>query len=100
MKNTTGTVYMVTERGLRTVKIGFTTNIEQRKTFYRTHSTCAMFIDTVEGTQQDEKNFQRMLAEMGFEKVFPHEAKSEWFKIPKGIKKSELVHAGFSIFSK
>ncbi len=89
---------MVTEMGRRTVKIGFTENLEQRKKFYRTHSTSAVFIDTIEGSLADEKKFHQKLARMGFKKVFPNEAKSEWFYLPKGMKKAELLHAGFSIF--
>lgn len=94
-----GIVYMVTESGKRTVKIGFTKNIEQRKKFYRTHSTCAVFIDTKEGTAKDEKRYQKELEKMGFEKFFPLEKNSEWFKIPKGIKKAEIMHAGFDLFN-
>lgn len=93
-----GTVYMVTETNRRTVKVGFTTNLAQRKNFYRTHSTVAVIIDTIEGTDADEKMFHQKLAEMGFKKVFPNIKKSEWFYIPKGMKKAELVHAGFEIF--
>ena len=93
-----GTLYMVTETNRRTVKIGFTTNLAQRKNFYRTHSTVAVIIDTIEGTSADEKRLQKKLESMGFEKVFPHVKNSEWFKIPKGMKKTELVHAGFEIF--
>lgn len=94
-----GYIYMVTELGRRTVKVGFTKNLEQRKKFYRTHNTSAVFFDVREGTMQDEKYCHLYLEAMGFEKVFPNEAKSEWYKIPKGMKKDELLAQGFAFFN-
>ena len=90
---------MVTETGRRTVKVGFTTNLEQRKKFYRTHSTGAVFFDVREGTTEDEHNCHLFLEAMGFEKVFKEDPKSEWYHIPKGIKKNEILVKGFTLFN-
>lgn len=92
------TIYMVTERGLRTVKIGCTKDWTKRRKAYRTHSTCVRIIDVKDGTRADEKRYQKMLLEMGFTKAFPNSPKSEWFRLPKEMKKSELEHLGFGIF--
>lgn len=94
----TGTVYMVTEKGLRTVKVGYTKNWSQRRKAYRTHSTCARIVDVMEGTRKDEQRFQRKMLEMGFTKAFKYSPRNEWFKLPKDMKKSELEALGFAIF--
>lgn len=96
---TKGYIYMVTEIGRRTVKVGFTRDLEKRKKYYRTHSTSAFFFDVKEGTTQDEHYCHLYLEAMGFEKVFPNEAQSEWYKIPKGIKKKDLLAQGFTFFN-
>lgn len=95
-----GTVYMVTEKGLRTVKVGYTKNWAQRRKAYRTHSTCARIIDVMDGSRDDEKMYQQKMLEMGFTKAFKYSPKNEWFRLPKDMKKSELEHLGFGIFQK
>ncbi len=95
-----GTVYMVTEKGLRTVKVGFTTDWAKRRGNYHTHSTCARIIDIMDGTDTDEKMYQQKMLEMGFTKAFKYSPRNEWFRLPKGMKKSELEHLGFGIFQK
>ena len=97
---THGLVYMLTETGRRTLKVGFTTNMDLRKKSYHTHNSGVLFIDVIEGTDEDEKQFHKELERMGFDRVFPLEKTSEWFKIPKGIKKAEIIHAGFELFTK
>ena len=94
-----GTVYMVTEKGLRTVKVGHTKNWAVRRKAYRTHSTCAKIIDIMDGTKDDEKMYQQRMLEMGFTKAFKYSPRNEWFKLPKDMKKSELEHLGFGIFN-
>lgn len=95
-----GTIYMVTEKGLRTVKVGYTKNWTQRRKAYRTHSTCARIIDVKDGTRDDERACQQKMLEMGFTKAFKYSPKNEWFRLPKGMKKSELEHLGFAIFDR
>ena len=95
MSETSSVIYMLTERYNRTIKIGFAEDFEKRMSQYRTYSTSFVILDVKPGTREDEKRYQKMLEEKGFERYYP-ELKSEWFVIPEEIKKDEIK--GFKFF--
>ena len=88
-------LYLVSEKGQRTMKVGHTDRSAQRQTEYATHSTVAQFIDWVNGSKADEKNWQMTFDFFGFEKVFPEREKSEWYYMPDWINKKKLMSRGF-----
>lgn len=93
-------LYLMSEKGQRTVKVGFTTNPAKRMNDYLTHSTVAQFIDWKEGTREDERAWHDFLEGMGLEKVDPERERSEWFFLPDYIDKRQLLKSGFDFLEK
>lgn len=89
-------IYLVSEKGQRTVKVGYTENAAQRQTAYATHSTVAQFIDWAKGTKQDETDWRIAFDMYGFEKVDPEREKSEWYYLPEWVDKRKLLSKGFA----
>ena len=93
-------LYLMSEKGQRTVKVGFTSNPAKRINDYATHSTVAQFIDWKEGTKADEKNWHEFMDAMGMERVDPERERSEWFFLPDFIDKRKLMSEGFAFLEK
>ena len=93
-------LYLASEKGQRTVKIGFTSNPAKRMNDYLTHSTVTQFIDWKEGTKEEEREWHATLEFLGFERVDPERERSEWFFLPAEISKKELLKDGFQCLEK
>ena len=91
-------LYLISQRGSRTFKIGYTSNIRNR---FRAYRTCMgsnfEVIATMEGTKTDEKDWHFFMEYLKFTKV---ENAKEWYKIPKGITKDEIRKTGFQFFAR
>ena len=91
-------LYLISQKGSRTFKIGYTSNIRNR---FRTYRTCMgssfEVIATMEGTKTDEKDWHFFMEYLKFTKV---EDAKEWYKIPKGITKDEIRKTGFNFFAR
>ena len=91
-------LYLISQKGSRTFKIGYTSNIRNR---FRTYRTCMgssfEVIATMEGTKTDEKDWHFFMEYLKFIKV---EDAKEWYKIPKGITKDEIRKTGFHFFER
>ena len=91
-------LYLISQKGSRTFKIGYTSNIRNR---FRTYRTCMgssfEIIATMEGTKTDEKDWHFFMEYLKFTKV---EDAKEWYKIPKGITKDEIRKTGFHFFER
>ena len=91
-------LYLISQKGSRTFKIGYTSNIRNR---FRTYRTCMgssfEVIATMEGTKTDEKDWHFFMEYLKFIKV---EDAKEWYKIPRGITKDEIRKTGFNFFAR
>ena len=91
-------LYLISQKGSRTFKIGYTSNIRNR---FRTYRTCMgssfEVIATMEGTKTDEKDWHFFMEYLKFTNV---EDAKEWYKIPKGITKDEIRKTGFNFFAR
>ena len=86
-------LYLVSEKGQRTIKIGYTSRPTGRQDDYACHSTVTQFLDWREGTKKDEKIWHEYFEFVGFEKVFPDREKSEWYYLPNYINKAKMMKA-------
>ena len=94
-------VYMITESGRRTLKIGFTENLKGREQSYDTHNSGVLFIDVIDGTIEDETAWIHFIENMGWKRVKNKNGNLlEWFRIPKGVSKKALKAEGFSYFNR
>lgn len=89
-------LYLISQKGLKTFKIGYTESFKARR---RAYNTCMgselQVIEIIEGTMADEKNWHLTLEAMGFQNV---NGKKEWYTLPKGLKKEKLLQNGFKAF--
>lgn len=89
-------LYLVSEKGQRTIKVGYTgRTASKRISEYATHSTVTQFIDWMEGSEEDEKNWHDYMYAMGFSLVDPDRERSEWYYMPDYIDKRKLMKGGF-----
>ena len=89
-------LYLISQKGLRSFKIGQTNDIRKRFRVYRTCMGSTFEpIATMEGTKEDEKNWHFYMEYLKFEKL---DQSDEWYKIPRGIAKDEIRNAGFDFF--
>lgn len=97
-ENRKGFVYMMTEKGHRTVKVGFTTNINQRLANYATHSTMNELLDVMAGDMALESELiERLEEDFGFERKYNNGHKTDFFKVPLEYRKAMLT--GFNFFN-
>lgn len=82
-------IYMITEKGQRTVKVGYTNNLAKRLNNYRTHSTCFEVLDVKPGTREDEEYYQSWLEGLGFTKHYDWGG-AEWYDLPDGLPKATI----------
>ena len=89
-------LYLISQKGLRSFKIGHTTDIRRRMRAYRTCMGSTLeVIATMEGTEEEEANWHLYMEYLKFEKL---EQSDEWYKIPRGITKNEIKNEGFDFF--
>lgn len=88
-------LYLASEKGQRTIKVGWTERPAGRMNDYAKCSTVTQFIDWMEGTQTDEREWHEYMDALGFEKVFPERERSEWYYMPDYIDKRKLMKDGF-----
>lgn len=92
-------VYMISMKGTRFVKVGYTNNLEKRIAAYKTHNPLFQFIAAYDGTKKDEKAFHLMLIGKGCTPCEEDE-RYEWMVMPDGVGKKELRELGFKWFEK
>ena len=86
-------LYLISQKGLKTFKVGYTESIKNRMKAYKTcMGSEPQWIEIIEGTEADEKKWHKDLEGWGFERI---SEKSEWFKLPKWLKKETLLKNGF-----
>ena len=93
-------LYLISEKGQRTIKIGFTKHPAQRINSYLTHSTVTQFVDWKNGGKIDEKKWHEKLSVYGFQKTDEERVLSEWFNLPADFNKRELLKDGFTYLEK
>ena len=86
-------LYLISQKGLKTFKIGYTESINNRMKAYKTcMGSEPQWIEIIEGTKEDEKKWHQHLKDWNFEKVSKN---GEWFYLPKWLKKETLLKNGF-----
>ena len=97
-ENKKGFVYMMTEKGHRTVKIGFTTNINQRLANYATHSSMNELLDVMTGDMALESELiARLEDDFGLERKYNNGHRTDFFKVPDEYREAMLT--GFNFFN-
>lgn len=99
--------YMITMTGTRLVKIGCTNNIKRRMREYAEHNPLVVLNDVIVGNKKTEADYHERLEDMGFTPVKLHWTltivglvrRSEWYEMPEGMKKADLIAKGFKIFT-
>ena len=86
-------LYLVSQRGVRSFKIGHTDSLKNRMKAYKTcMGSEPQWIEIIEGTKADETKWHEDLVNWGFKRI---SEKSEWFYLPKWLKKETLLENGF-----
>ena len=107
MAKKNNTNYMIAMTGTRLVKVGYTNNIRRRMKEYAAHNPLVVLVDIINGTEKTEKDFHGRMEDMGFVPAKVHWTltlvgfvkKTEWYIMPEGMDKKDLLAKGFKIFA-